>query len=161
MHGLSTANRKLTGGEKREKKTWRKVKHRRSTTNKNPRAVLRRTHLVRVSSTGSEDQLTRSIHLWIRRYSRSKKFRSQTADALASRTIRRARRLLQHFGIETPVDFALVGWVTIGLERGDQSAQSRRQHDQMTSFLSGRVRVSVPAGTTYRRSGADGSVRST
>ena len=33
--------------------------------------------------------------------------------------------LLQHFGIETPIDFALLGWVTIGLECGDQSAQSR------------------------------------
>ena len=61
-------------------------------------------------------------------YSRSKEFRIQTlmpSDG-AARTILRARRLLQHCGIETPVDFALVGWITIGLERGDQSAQSWR-----------------------------------
>ena len=40
--------------------------------------------------------------------------------------ILRVPRLLQHFGVETLVDFALVGRVTIGLERGDQSAQSWR-----------------------------------
>ena len=46
----------------------------------------------------------------------------------------------------------LVGWVPIGLERINQSAQARREHDQITGSLSGGICVGETCGHKYRRS---------
>jgi hypothetical protein len=49
----------------------------------------------------------------------------------------------------------LVSWVTVGLECGDQSAQSRREDDQITGIGSGGVGMSDTRRYEYRRSGPD------
>jgi len=70
------------------------------------------------------------------------------------RQIRSPReRLLQHLGIETPVDLLLVGWVAISLECGDQSTQSRREDDQITGIITGAVGVGYARPHENRRSG--------
>ena len=46
----------------------------------------------------------------------------------------------------------LVGWVPISLERIDQSAQARREDDQITGTLSGGICVGDTCGYKYRRS---------
>jgi len=46
----------------------------------------------------------------------------------------------------------LVGWVPISLERINQSAQARREHDQITGSLSGGICVGDTCGHKYRRS---------
>jgi hypothetical protein len=46
----------------------------------------------------------------------------------------------------------LVGWVPISLERINQSAQARREHDQITGTLSGGICVRDTCGHKYRRS---------
>ena len=61
--------------------------------------------------------------------------------------------LLQHLGIEPLIDLALMGRVSIGLERGDQSAQTRREDNEITSVDSGDVRVGDACRHEYRYSG--------
>ena len=46
----------------------------------------------------------------------------------------------------------LVGWVPISLERINQSAQARREDDQITGTLSGGICVGDTCGHKYRRS---------
>src|SRR5580704_12859873 len=63
--------------------------------------------------------------------------------------------LLQQLGIEPLIDLALMGRVSIGLERGDQSAQTRREDNQITSVDPGDVSVGDACRHEYRYSGTD------
>jgi hypothetical protein len=48
-----------------------------------------------------------------------------------------------------------VSWVTVGLERVNQSAQSRRKDDQITGIGSGGISMGDPRRYEYRHSRAD------
>lgn len=67
----------------------------------------------------------------------------------------RVRVLLQRLGIETAINPVLVGRVTIGLKRSDQSAQPRREDDQITGTLSGAESVGNACGHENCRPGAN------
>jgi hypothetical protein len=67
----------------------------------------------------------------------------------------KAQLLLQHFGIETTINLVLVGRVMVGVKRCDQSAQPRREDDQIAGTLSGVVSVGDARGHEYCRSGAN------
>ena len=71
--------------------------------------------------------------------------------ALMGRLDFKVQLLLQHLGIKTSIDLVLVGWVTVGLKRSDQSAQLRRQNDQITGALSGAEGVGDACGHEYCR----------
>jgi hypothetical protein len=64
--------------------------------------------------------------------------------------------LLQQLVIETPVDLVLVGWVMIGLERGDQGTQSRRKDNQIAGTVSRSIGVGYTGRDEYCHSRADG-----
>src|SRR5713226_8406897 len=68
----------------------------------------------------------------------------------------RKRLLFQRLGIEPPVDLVLVRWVTIGLERCDHGAQSRREDDEVPGIFSGGVSVGNARRHEYRCSGTGG-----
>jgi len=50
----------------------------------------------------------------------------------------------------------LVSWFTVGLERGDQGAQPRREDDQITGIGSGGVSMGDTRRHEYRPSRSDG-----
>jgi hypothetical protein len=84
---------------------------------------------------------------------------SEVAMSRSRRKTRREHRgplLFQQLRIETPVDTLLVGGVMIGLERGDQSTQSRRKDNQIAGSVSGSVRVGYAGRDEYCHSRADG-----
>jgi len=61
--------------------------------------------------------------------------------------------LLHEFRIEALINLMLMSRVSIGLERGDQSAQTRREHNQITSIVPSPIRVSDASRHEYRHSG--------
>lgn len=94
-------------------------------------------------------------------------FGKQVVFSLSALAINRSRRkknhephgeslLLQQLGIETLVNLPLVGWVMIGLECGDQSAQSRRKDDQISGTVSRSIGVGYTGRDEYCRSRSDG-----
>ena len=64
--------------------------------------------------------------------------------------------LLEHLGIETTIDFTLVAGITVGLKRSDQSAEARREDDQITRAVSGTKGVGDTCGHEHRCSRANG-----
>ena len=69
---------------------------------------------------------------------------------------RQSGLLFQRLGIEPPVDLVSVGWVTIGLKRGNHGAQSRREDDEIPGIFSGGVSVGDTRRHEYRCSGPGG-----
>src|SRR5579864_6025967 len=67
-----------------------------------------------------------------------------------------ARVLLQQLGIEALINFVLMGGVSIGLERGDQGTETRRENDQVASIGCSGIRVGKASGYEYCPSGTDG-----
>jgi hypothetical protein len=51
------------------------------------------------------------------------------------------RTWFQQFGVEAFVYLPLVSWVAIRLKRGDQSAEARRENDQISGVVCGSVGV--------------------
>jgi len=76
---------------------------------------------------------------------------NQTDCGSTGRLDFKVRLLPQHLGIKTSIDLLLVGWVTVGLKRSDQSAQPRRENNQITGTLSGAVSVGDACGHEYCR----------
>lgn len=75
---------------------------------------------------------------------------------MCSLTVAHGDLLFQELGIEASINFGLMRWVSIGLERSDQSAQTRREHNQITSIGSSAISVSHAGRYEHRHSRTDG-----
>jgi len=64
--------------------------------------------------------------------------------------------LFHYFGLETTIDIALVGWITIRLKRSNERTQPRRENYQISGTLPGGIGVGNTCRYKNRRSCANG-----